>query len=112
MESLGNLLRLEGARVNQELNAVDVVILSSGQTFRALARSEQAFDGGMELGSDIREVVRISVVRDDIASLGLLDKNAQSQVPVTISGVKHKITKREDNSANPFVDFDAVKERA
>jgi hypothetical protein len=109
MDTLGNQLRLEGARVNQEINAVSVVILSSGKTFRALASSQPAFDPSMELGSDLREIVRLSVVRSDLSGFGVLDKNALSQVAVTIAGSPHTITKREDNTASPFIDFDVVK---
>lgn len=101
-------MRVEGARCDQELNAVTVV-LTTGKTFRALARSELQFDPNMELGSDPREKIVLSAVRDDVTPLGILAKNAASQVSVTINGIAHKITRRDDNTASPFVEFDVAR---
>lgn len=102
-------MRVEGARCDHPLNAVSVVIVATGKTFKALARTEVQFDPGMELGPDPRERMVLSAVRDDVKPLGLLEKNAPSQVPVTINGIAHKITKRDDNTASPFIEFDLVR---
>jgi hypothetical protein len=109
MDTIGNEMRIDGARVSHDYNAITVKLLATNKTFRALLSQEIAVDPGSMLGSDLREQLRMSVVRNDLDALGLLGKGVASQIPVLIQGARHNITRREDNAASPFVDFDVVK---
>jgi len=107
--TLGDSLLVLGARATQDVHSVQVRITASGKSFRALAAKEAAIDPSMPLGSDLREMRSLSVVRADLAGLGLLDATTAGQIAVTIDGIAYTITKREDDAIGPFVDFDVVK---
>lgn len=108
MESLGNLGRIEGFKVNADVNGRAITVEDTGMSFVALIYSAADIDPGMPLGSDIREKDIIETLRDWAPGY-LLIPTAKSQVRASCDGVQMVITKRQDNVANPFVRFEVVK---
>lgn len=110
-ESLGNLARIEGFKVNVEQNGKSVVLQGgddAGLSFQALVQNIAAIDPDMLLGSDIREACYVETLREWVPST-LLTANAKSQIAATIDGTRVDMVRREDNWANPFVRFEVVK---
>jgi hypothetical protein len=108
MDSLGNDFRVAGFMANLAINGRTVVLTANRGTFDALVSSQQMIDPSMPIIADPRESIAISALRSTLPS-ALTDKAAPSQIDCTVDGVALKLTKRDDNPANPFVAFDAVR---
>lgn len=108
MDSIGNTLRLQGQRVQLGVDGKAVTLTTTGESFMALVAQAASIDPGSILGSDLREADAVEAAREDIPAW-VLAADADSQIPATIDGVRVKLTKREDNVANPIVRFEIVK---
>lgn len=108
MESLGNLARIEGFRINVDQNGKTVRLLTTDERFLALIQTSPAIDPSMQLGSDVREADIIETLREWVPT-SLLGLTAKAQTRIQVDDTIAVITKRDDNVANPFVRFDVVK---
>lgn len=111
-ESVGNLIRIAGFKANVDVNGKTVEVVDAKinppATFRALVSSTTAIDPNSPLGTDLREADVVETLRDWLPA-SLLVSTTPGQIAAKVDGVRFKMTKREDNIANPFVRFDVVK---
>lgn len=108
METLGNDMRIAGFMANLAVNGKWLVLTSTRGGFQALVSSQQVIDPNMPIIDDVRESIAVSTMRSMLPS-SLTSKDAPSQVECMVDGVALRLTRRDDNPANPFVNFDAVK---
>ncbi len=99
--TIGEIARVEGYKAQVAINGKTVTVSDTNQTFVALVREETLFDPDMPLGSDPREVVIFETLRPAPV--------VEAQAQVKFDGITLQLTKRDDNPANPFVRFTAIK---
>lgn len=111
-DSTGNLLRVEGFKVNAQVNGKTVKVTDAaiaGQPeFTALVETAPVVDPDMPLGPDIREASVIWTLRDWLPAT-MRAATTPAVIAASIDGLAFEMTKREDNVATPFVRFDVVR---